>query len=63
MNARRANGKHRRIRYAVVGVGNIAQVAILPAFEHASENSELAALISSDRAKLREVGRRYGVAR
>jgi len=51
----------RRIRYAVIGLGNIAQVAMLPAFEHAKENSELVALVSSDPEKLRELGRRYGV--
>ena len=38
----------KKVRYAVVGVGNIAQVAVLPAFEHAAENSELVALVSSD---------------
>ena len=43
----------RKIRYAVVGLGNIAQVAVLPAFAHASENSELVALISSDTEKQR----------
>ena len=32
----------KRIRYAVVGLGQIAQTAVLPAFKHA-ENSELAA--------------------
>ena len=51
----------RRVRYAVVGLGNIAEVAVLPAFEHASENSELAALISSDAEKLRVLSRRYDV--
>jgi predicted dehydrogenase len=51
----------RRVRYAVVGLGNIAQVAVLPAFKHAKENSELAALVSSDARKLRELGKRYGV--
>ena len=30
------NGK---VRYAVVGLGYIAQVAVLPAFKHASKNS------------------------
>jgi len=47
----------KKIRYAVVGAGNIAQVAVLPAFSHAEENSELVAVISSDaekRAALRE---------
>lgn len=52
-----------KVRYAVVGLGNIAQVAVLPAFAHAEESSELAALVSSDRDKLRELGDRYGVVR
>ena len=38
----------RKIRYAVVGPGHIAQVAVLPAFAHAKSNSELGALISDD---------------
>jgi predicted dehydrogenase len=50
----------RRIRYAVVGLGNIAQVAVLPAFAHA-ENAELVALVSSDGKKRRELSARYGV--
>lgn len=51
----------RRVRYAVVGAGNIAQVAVLPAFEHAAENSELVALISSDAEKRDALGKRYGL--
>jgi predicted dehydrogenase len=51
----------KKIRYAVVGLGHIAQAAVLPAFRHASENSELAALVSSNRTKLRDLGKRYGV--
>jgi predicted dehydrogenase len=43
--------EQRKIRYAVIGAGNIAQVAVLPAFEHARENSELCAVISGDREK------------
>ena len=50
----------RKVRYAVVGLGHIAQVAILPAFAHAP-NSELAALISHDPEKLEKLGRRYKV--
>ena len=54
--------KHRRkVRYAVIGLGNIAQVAVLPAFAHAREVAELAALISSEPEKLDEVGRRLGI--
>jgi predicted dehydrogenase len=50
-----------KIRYAVVGLGHIAQVAVLPAFAHASRNSRLAALVSDDPKKLAELGRCYGV--
>jgi predicted dehydrogenase len=49
-----------QIRYAVVGLGHIAQVAVLPAFAHA-ENSELAALVSDDPEKLEKLGRKYKV--
>jgi predicted dehydrogenase len=51
----------KKIRYAAVGLGHITQVAVLPAFQHAAENSELVALVSSDPTKLRQLGRRYGV--
>ncbi|HEU4800982.1 MAG TPA: Gfo/Idh/MocA family oxidoreductase [Gemmatimonadales bacterium] len=59
----RATGAHRRrrVRYAVAGLGYIAQGAVLPAFQHASENSELVALISDDPEKLRMLGRKYRV--
>jgi predicted dehydrogenase len=49
------------IRYAVVGLGHIAQVAVLPAFAHAERNSRLAALVSDDSRKRRVVGRKYRV--
>jgi glucose-fructose oxidoreductase len=52
--------QQKKIRYAVVGLGHIAQVAVLPAFSHA-ENSELAALVSDDPEKLEKLGRRYKV--
>jgi predicted dehydrogenase len=52
---------HRTIRYGVVGLGHIAQVAVLPAFAHARRNSELTALVSDDKTKLRELSRRYHV--
>lgn len=51
----------RKIRYAVVGLGHIAQVAILPAFEHARDHAELTALVSGDKTKLQELGKRYGI--
>lgn len=53
--------KHRKVRYAVVGIGHIAQAAVLPAFAHARENSELAALVSDDPLKHEKLGHRYGV--
>jgi len=49
------------IRYGVVGLGHIAQVAVIPAFAHARRNSRLVAIVSGDRTKRREVARRYRV--
>jgi predicted dehydrogenase len=48
-----------KVRYAVVGLGHIAQVAVLPAFAHATRNSTLTALVSGNRTKLTELARRY----
>ena len=52
----------RKIRYAVLGLGHIAQVAVLPAFQNA-KNSELAGLVSGSPQKLTKIARNYGVAR
>ena len=49
------------IRYAVVGLGHIAQVAVLPAFAHAKRNSRLTAIVSDDARKRRLVGKKYRV--
>ena len=49
-----------KIRYAIVGLGHLAQVAILPAFRHA-RRSELAALVSGDSAKGRVLSKKYRV--
>jgi predicted dehydrogenase len=51
---------NKKIRYAVVGLGHIAQTAVLPAFKHA-ENSELAAVVTGNREKDRELSERYRV--
>jgi predicted dehydrogenase len=51
----------RIVRYAVVGLGHIAQVAVIPAFAHARRNSTLAAIVSSDRTKRRDIAKRYRV--
>ena len=42
-----------------MGLGHIAQVAVLPAFAHARRNSELVAVVSGDRAKRRDMAKRY----
>jgi predicted dehydrogenase len=54
-----ATAPRRKVRYAVVGAGHLAQTAVLPAFSHAGENSELVALISGTPEKRDELGRRY----
>jgi len=51
---------NKKIRYAAVGLGHISQTAVLPAFRHA-ENSELAALVTGNPEKDRELSERYGV--
>ncbi len=58
--ARQQKPTQNKIRYGVVGLGHIAQVAVLPAFAHA-ENSELTALVSDDPEKLEKLGRKYRV--
>lgn len=61
-SSRRAGGESRPVRYAVVGLGHIAQAAVLPAFRNARRNSVLAALVSDDPKKQAAIGRKYGVA-
>lgn len=51
----------RTVRYAVVGLGHIAQVAVLPAFAHAGRNSQLTALVSDDPVKRKKLARQYGI--
>jgi predicted dehydrogenase len=59
---RKANSrKDRPVRFAVVGLGHIAQAAVLPAFRHARGYAELTALVSGTPAKLRQLGKRYRV--
>src|SRR5947208_17014109 len=50
---------NKRIRYAVVGLGHIAQVAVLPAFAHATENSEVTALVTDDPTKAKQLSKKY----
>lgn len=51
----------RKIRYAIVGLGDIAQEDMMPGVEHTG-NSEISALITSDPVKADELGKKYGVA-
>jgi predicted dehydrogenase len=55
------SASRRKVRYAVVGLGHIAQVAVLPAFAHARRNSRLTAIVSGDPEKLAAVGDKYRV--
>jgi predicted dehydrogenase len=56
------NDTEKKIRYAVIGIGSIAQEAVLPAFPNA-RNSELKALVSGDDRKREELGKKYGLRR
>jgi predicted dehydrogenase len=55
-------GGGRKVRYGIVGLGDIAQEAMMPGVAHTG-NSEITALVSGDPAKLSALGRRYGVER
>lgn len=55
-----ANNQNKKIRYAVLGIGWIAQEDVLPAFAN-TENSQLVALFSEDPAKREELSKQYGV--
>jgi predicted dehydrogenase len=51
----------KKVRYAIVGVGDIAQEAMMPGVSHTG-NSEITALVTSDPEKARKVAEQYGVA-
>jgi predicted dehydrogenase len=51
-----------KVRYAVVGLGHIAQVAVLPAFAHARKNSMLTTIVSDDPAKRKDIAKKYKLA-
>jgi glucose-fructose oxidoreductase len=57
----RRQDARKKVRYAVVGLGHIAQVAVLPAFAHASENSEITALVTDDPTKAKKLSKKYCV--
>jgi predicted dehydrogenase len=49
----------KQIGYAVVGLGRISEVAVLPAFSQC-EKSRLIAVVSGDARKARRLGKRFG---
>jgi predicted dehydrogenase len=57
---RSAKASSKKIRYAVVGLGHLAQVAVLPAFRNAA-NSELTAIVSGEDTKRKKLGKKYGL--
>lgn len=52
--------KSKKIRYAVVGLGWIAQEVILPGF-HGAKHSELVAFVTDDAEKAKELSEKYDV--
>jgi predicted dehydrogenase len=58
MHARNADGK---VRYAVVGLGDIAQESMMPGVEHTG-NSVVTTLITGDAEKAKKLGEKYDVA-
>lgn len=63
MNLKEALGiTGEKVRYAIVGLGDIAQEAMLPGVKHTG-NSEVTALVTSDPVKAQGVGKQYGVSK
>lgn len=54
-------GSKEPIRFAVVGLGHIAQSAVLPAFANATKDCRLTALISDDAETAQKVAKMYDV--
>ncbi len=53
-------GSDKKVRYAIVGVGDIAQEDMMPGVEHTG-NSVITALVTSDPEKAKELGKKYNV--
>ncbi len=53
-------GSTKKVRYAIVGLGDIAQEDTMPGVDHTG-NSEITALVTSDPAKATELGEKYKV--
>jgi predicted dehydrogenase len=52
----------KQIGYAVVGLGDITQQAVLPAFARAAENSRLVAVVAPDRARAQAAAQEFRAA-
>ncbi|HMK22859.1 MAG TPA: Gfo/Idh/MocA family oxidoreductase, partial [Terriglobales bacterium] len=52
--------KTKPVGYAVIGLGSISEVAVLPAFRH-SKKSRLVALVSHDLKRASELGKKFDV--
>jgi glucose-fructose oxidoreductase len=57
MVSQRGSRGRRKVRYALVGLGDIAQRAVLPAFARSTRNSVLSAVVSGDPAKREKLAR------
>jgi predicted dehydrogenase len=53
-------GSHKKVRYAIVGMGDIAQEDMMPGLDHTG-NSIITALVTSDPKKAQELSAKYGV--
>ena len=53
-------GPDRKVRYAIVGLGDISQEAMMPGVEHTG-NSEVSALVTGDPEKAQELAQKYKV--
>lgn len=58
---KQTNKKSQKIRYGIVGLGHIAQVAVLPAFQNAKKNSVMTAFVSGDPKKKKKIAEKYKV--
>jgi predicted dehydrogenase len=53
-------GSNKKVRYAIVGLGDIAQEDLMPGVEH-SGNSEMTALVTSDPEKAARLSEKYKI--
>ena len=52
----------KQIGYAVVGAGPVVERAVLPAFARAGDDTRLAAIVSTDRARAQALGQEHRAA-